>query len=128
MIVLRYRKDTHKEAEMVAYYFKRTDGEFLEFIRPASRLQDPEHYTHLRPIWLPRQDQLQEMVDKNEDPIVLSCRFTKWVTGLTCLYSESWGERDPHNWSMEQLWLAFVMFEKYGKVWSGTEWIRDKNT
>lgn len=25
--------------------------------------------------------------------------------------------------SMEQLWLAFYMKEKHGKVWSGTEWI-----
>ena len=25
--------------------------------------------------------------------------------------------------SMEQLWLAFIMREKYQKVWSGTEWV-----
>ena len=24
--------------------------------------------------------------------------------------------------SMEQLWLAFVMKKKYGKVWNGEEW------
>jgi len=26
--------------------------------------------------------------------------------------------------SMEQLWLAFVMFERFGKYWTGTEWIK----
>jgi len=26
--------------------------------------------------------------------------------------------------SMEQLWLAFVMKELYGKVWNGEEWVR----
>ena len=26
--------------------------------------------------------------------------------------------------SLEQLWLAFVMKEKYGKVWNGTDWIK----
>ncbi len=25
--------------------------------------------------------------------------------------------------SMEQLWLAFVMKEKYNKVWTGEEWV-----
>ena len=24
--------------------------------------------------------------------------------------------------SMEQLWLAFVMSEKYNKIWNGKEW------
>ena len=32
----------------------------------------------------------------------------------TCL------EKDGN--SMEQLWLAFVMHEKYGKKWDGKEW------
>jgi len=27
--------------------------------------------------------------------------------------------------SMEQLWLAFVMEKIYGKVWSGTDWIKE---
>ncbi len=70
----------------------------------------PEGY-----IWLPRQDQLQEMVDWKEYNI-----------------SIEWGSL-PHkfNWSqdplkidgvdgnsMEQLWLAFVMKEKYNKIWN----------
>ena len=28
--------------------------------------------------------------------------------------------------SMEQLWLAFVMKEKYEKTWDGTNWIENK--
>ena len=27
--------------------------------------------------------------------------------------------------SMEQLWLAFVMKEKYQKVWDGNDWIKN---
>lgn len=27
------------------------------------------------------------------------------------------------NYSMEQLWLAFIMHEKYGKIWNREEWI-----
>ena len=59
-------------------------------------------------IWLPRQDQLQEMVNRP---------------------SLSWMLRDASNFehdvefdSMEQLWLAFVMKEKYNKIWNGSEW------
>jgi len=28
--------------------------------------------------------------------------------------------------SMEQLWLAFVMKEKYNKIWNGENWIKEK--
>jgi len=27
--------------------------------------------------------------------------------------------------SMEQLWLAFVMHEKYGKKWDGQDWVKE---
>ena len=72
-------------------------------------------------IWLPTQNQLQEM-----------------------LYKHWWGDKQPSNkvssvvqklvWcmddnitkycidSMEQLWLAFVMKELYNKVWQEGEW------
>lgn len=65
-----------------------------------------------------RQDQLQEMLIDN--------------------YKEHWGEniypglmeeavtfaeQRPYK-SMEQLWLAFVMKEKYGKLWNGKDWVK----
>ena len=72
-------------------------------------------------IWLPRQDQLQEMViygTLNKDGLgSLLSRF--WVF-CSCKYME-----EPTFWvftSMEQLWLVFVMKEKYNKVWDGEEW------
>lgn len=69
-------------------------------------------------IWLPRQDQLQEMVApifglKYGRPIQLALHFAGW-----CHEREAalW------SWSFEQLWLAFVMHEKYNKAWDGQEW------
>ena len=70
-------------------------------------------------IWLPRQDQLQDMVkDKYKSDYVLYffamfIKFwkhddEKYISGFT---------------SMEQLWLAFVMKEKYQKTWNGKEWV-----
>jgi len=67
-------------------------------------------------IWLPRQDQLQDMV-KDDFPDLGSIldhvrRF--WINN-TLYYPVDFK-------SMEQLWLAFVMHEKYGKKWDGEDW------
>ncbi len=66
-----------------------------------------------------KQDQLQEMIKDETRPVwYLVERFAIWcksqrkdiVLGFV---------------SMEQLWLAFVMKEKYGKIWDGTDWIKE---
>ena len=54
-------------------------------------------------IWLPRQDQLQE---------IWNDKGVKWLEEDETIFAES----------MEQLWLAFMMKEKYNKVWDGGEW------
>ena len=64
-------------------------------------------------IFLPRQDQLQEMVDSPAIEWLID-KFWYWA-------------REQHNVSptlntMERLWLAFVMKERYNKEWSGKEW------
>ncbi len=71
-------------------------------------------------IWLPRQDQLQEMVrpqiNKNygESISYLHRQFTEWLKG-----------ENPEFETYEQLWLAFVMQRLHGKKWNGNEWIRE---
>jgi len=81
----------------------------------------------IKTIWLPRQDQLQEMIGKEyplsfmalvdfvlsyEDPDADKpaelCADNEVLTKLT---------------SREQLELAFVMKEKYNKTWNGEDWI-----
>ena len=82
-------------------------------------------------LWLPRQDQLQEMLGETHSvrPISL-VGFLHQVLNedLTCT------EEVPCNgcveeakyWrsfgSMEKLWLAFVMKEKFNKAWDG-KWL-----
>ena len=71
----------------------------------------------LNPIWLPRQDQLQEIIGN---------------IGMNRLMSKAYkmfGSLEVSNpklkeVSMEQLWLAFVMKEKYKKTWNGKDWIK----
>lgn len=69
-------------------------------------------------IWLPRQDQLQGMVKiKNVDSqIKLIIYFYVWLKHFSKINPEK------EKYSMEQLWLAFVMYEKYQKHWNGTTW------
>ena len=68
--------------------------------------------------WLPRQDQLQEMVKPKPDyPFAyIICDFVK--------YYENRGETEFNACSMEQWWLCFYMKEKHNKTWNGTEWER----
>ncbi len=74
-------------------------------------------------VWLPRQDQLQEMVEPKPSPRL----FAEFMTFLGYDGEHFSGgypiTRPPDFSSMEQLWLAFVMKEKYGKTWNGEEWV-----
>lgn len=81
-------------------------------------------------IWLPRQDQLQEMVD---DPEIrwkwdLIGRWFERLPAKVTAYYLGYGRgqtKYPDTKGLgsdEQLWLAFVMSEKFNKTWSGTDW------
>ena len=68
-------------------------------------------------IWLPRQDQLQEMVLPMYRYYQLESMlwdFEKWCELFV-----------PAHTSMEQLWLAFVMKKNRTKIWDGEEWIKE---
>ena len=73
--------------------------------------------------WLPRQDQLQEMVRK-EIPHPLLYDFFMWVYKPS-EHGGIYGEVNQFT-SMEQLWLTFVMKEEHDKVWTGTEWKEER--
>jgi len=81
-------------------------------------------------VQLERQDQLQEMVIGGCDP---------YPDPSHSLLEDFWKEihidsEDISEWntdyiqftSMEQLWLAFLLAEKYGKCWDGDDWIVQK--
>jgi len=81
------------------------------------------HPNSIPKIWLPRQDQLQEMVDANHlDNHRYSNRMVIQFFPIvmpTCDIEEC--AKVKIN-SMEQLWLAFVMKEKFNKTWDGKNW------
>ena len=88
-----------------------TSKKYIEMCTKAEEIQSEvteekiEHNFYIT-VWLPRQDQLQEMVIGGDDTITL----TEYFLNAVSLYCD-------RKLSMEQLWLKYVMKEKYGKVW-----------
>ena len=84
-------------------------------------------------IWLPRQDQLQEMIWQNRSGIC----YQKPLSLLAYLFHfayDTYQTQRPEiqellnnkDASMEQLWFAFAMKEKYNKSWTGKNWLLSK--
>jgi hypothetical protein len=70
----------------------------------------------IKAVWLPRQDQLQEMViEKYATPWDLAIAFSNVLMGDKASYFDKFD-------SMEKLWLAFIMREKRKKQWKDGEW------
>ncbi len=98
------------------------DGE--PFVVTKEYLYDPNYYT-----WLPRQDDLQEMIlTKKEGWFITfdydygkNYKFTydKEIRSAKEIKNE---RSDFYFDSLEKCYLALVMKEKHGATWMGTEW------
>jgi len=84
----------------------------------ASDLEKKVSYLKkIKAVWLARQDQLQEMViEKYATPWDLAIAFSNVLMGDNASYFDNFD-------SMEKLWLAFIMLEKYKKKWQEGEWV-----
>jgi len=65
-------------------------------------------------VFLPRQDQLQEMVNQNTN-------YTIALNGFGLIIKNREFILIDKQFSWEQLWLAFVMHEKFNRVWNEEE-------
>ena len=74
--------------------------------------------TKWRSICLPRQDQIQEMAGG------LSPDKTGYSQLLHDFFQFIEFNEIRYIKSFEQLWLAFYMHEKHGKVWDGEKWVK----
>lgn len=82
-------------------------------------------YEMYHPIWLPSQNQLQEIINlKGEYNYDLAQRFMNFIIDNfhTMDSSKIYPCADKN---MEQFWLLFVMKEKYNKIWNGEDWIKN---
>lgn len=93
---------------------------------------------YLEEVWLPRQEQLQKMLITDKKFIdswvgEKDCKKVSLDTLIYAFYRESLDfDRDDEHIglkfafsSMEQLWLAFIMKEKYNKTWNGEDWVKE---
>lgn len=110
------------------YYCFSYEGEFVHLLELDCFCDSESHARHRHPgdIWLPRQDQLQGMLaDVDAYPqFAPGATYGRNLRDLVIKFTEA--SSDESYWqftSMEQLWLAFVMQEKYGKHWTGEEWV-----
>ncbi len=105
-------------------------GDYILCEPPGDVLRAPIHALCIHPethwkghdICLFRQDQLQEMIQENPSPklLVQFIYFLGW-DGATFSKHGYPMTKPPEFTSLEQLWLAFVMKEKYNKVWDSTK-------
>ncbi len=89
---------------------------------------DMQELVSLGEFALPRQDELQDMVER-KDCLTLVKHFELFCNTSEQLEGFSWEEKTKYICqftSMEQLWLAFVMKDN-GKVWDSEkqEWVKE---
>jgi hypothetical protein len=103
---------------------------FCDYGNPA---EDFDYYENniKESIWLPQQDQLQEIYGEGMEYLSKSDNmFYKFLTDFSCWITTTGGPRVFYQLHyknqfkcVEELWLAFTMYERYQKIWNGKEWI-----
>lgn len=90
-------------------------GKYYIQMQPRKKIiRYPGRY---RKIKLPTQGQIKEMIKPRSRLYFL----LKDIQVFQVKHTTSIGIE-----TMEQLWLAFYMYEKHSKVWSGEKWVRKK--
>lgn len=96
------------------YYFDSISQKVQIYIEEESysySITDKNYYNFDKDIWLPRQDQLQEMLNiKRPDDLI--SEFNEWTFN-----------NNLYLGSIEQTLLAILMNNKYDKKWNGEDWI-----
>jgi len=106
---LKKGKNQFSNQDFVAYNF----GEGLK-VYVCNEIS--KYWTFQDLTWLFTQEQLQEMVDR--DWYEVFCKFLWWHSDDELNAKEF---ASTFN-SMNEVWLAFVMKEKYHKIWTGEKW------
>lgn len=72
-------------------------------------------------VWLPRQDQLQDILDWEKDGTFGVVMIDAFYNFVISSHDASPFNNTKSSW--EKIWLEFVMYEKFGKKWNGKEWV-----
>ena len=76
-------------------------------------------------VWLPTQEQLQEMVELWGSDAFRKMDYVLWILRKECIFTTDLIYWQNFN-SFKEFWLAFVMWKRYGKVWDDEkeEWVK----
>ena len=114
-------KSTITAYKKLAKYLEEKRGMIIVHSRESCKTMDASYLPDV--VWLPRQDQLQEIIAppySSQHSIYglphTFARFVEFSDGQASDYIQQFH-------SMEQLWLAFVMKERWNKTWNGNEWV-----
>ena len=77
--------------------------------------------------WLPRQDQIQEMMGLEDVGYLMNELMYFWQNDHLELIDDKCLFYKQEIDSMEHLWLAFYMHEEHKKIWTGENWIAVNN-
>ena len=84
---------------------------------------DSQHIDYGQCTWLPRQDQLQEMLGQSARSLIRDFWDFNNISGTRDVIESSRKYEYLQKFtSIEQLWLAFVMKASYNKLWINGEW------
>jgi len=99
--------------QVVNMYYTKDDGDY--YVQECEELKE-------QALWLPRQNQLQSIMEPNNERVHSLIR--KVVDEHYHDFSKnSMAAAHELFYSMEQLWLAYIMKEKFHKVWNEQEWV-----
>ena len=112
------------------------DPTYIEMCRGAGEIQeqcpdiddaksfwiDIENNTYNHNIWLPRLDQLIDMLDESVSKEYKTPYYKIWE-----FYEYAMVKTEPHgDWTTEQVMIQFVMYKKYRKEWDfdKKQWVK----
>ena len=99
------------------FFVSMSSGRTSACLTLVSELEKKVSYLKtIKAVWLPRQDQLQEMVIENHAaPWDLAIAFSNVLMADNASYFDNFD-------SMEKLWFAYIMLKKQKKKWKDGEW------
>ena len=113
---LSFCRSAESVIQVVNMYYDEQDGD--NYLQECEDLKE-------QALWLPRQDQLQKIIEPdnaNVHAVMIKVMETRYHDSS----KKALVSAPELFYSMEQLWLAYIMREKYNKVWNEEEWVTEE--
>ena len=113
---LSFCKPAESIVQVVNMYYNEQDDE--RYLQECEDLKE-------QALWLPRQDQLQRIIEPDNTRVysimseVIGSQYYDYSKNAIVTAPELF-------YSMEQLWLAYVMKEKFHTVWNEEDWVMEE--